>query len=224
MHFALSKKQLSALIILTNVVAVQGITASGFSFVAKHWSVLRAMRSCFTVYCWKCTARGVDLCDKIVWWEDTVFWYLTSCCLVEICLLFGKTHCFHRTAEMETPRCSETSGVLYQTTRRHIDSFSHSVGRGVWTGLRWSGGGLSSWRQWTNGREFLESLSSCWLPAGQGRGSPPAALLQQDVYGTVVIICATWYNTKKRVILPRSAFYAANASQYSRLVCIRWRY
>ena len=38
-------------------------------------------------------------------------------------------------------------GVPYQTTRHHIDSVSHSVGRGVWAGLRWSGGGLSSWHR-----------------------------------------------------------------------------
>lgn len=38
--------------------------------------------------------------------------------------------------------------------------------------------------------EFLEFLSSCWLPAGQGRGSTAAALLQYDVYSTVLIICA----------------------------------
>jgi hypothetical protein len=82
------------------------------------------------------------------------------------------------------------------------------VGRGVWAGLRRSGGGLSSWRQWTKGREFMEFLSSCWLPAGQGKGSMPAALLPQDVYA------------KKRVILPRSAFWAANVSQYSRLVIL----
>lgn len=134
-----------------------------------------------------------------------MFWDLTPCCLVEICLIFGITCRFHRTVEMETPRCYETSGVLYQTTRRHIDdSTSHSVGRGVWAGLRWlrkwSGGGLTSWRQGIKGRKFLEFLSSCWLPAGQGRGSMPAALLQQDVYGTVVIICATCYNTKKSLI------------------------
>jgi len=114
---SLSKKQLSALIILTNVLAVQLVSllvASASSQNSEACSVPCAAASLCNI---GSVQRVMWICvTKTVWWEDTVFWDLTPCCLVEICLLFRRTRCFHPTAEVEIPRCYETSGFR---TRLH---------------------------------------------------------------------------------------------------------
>jgi hypothetical protein len=207
----LSKKRLGDLRIVTNLRSScsgssVGITASGFS----------AMRvTCVSGRFHCCRCEVLNRCE----WSWLRERDLTPCCLVEVFQLFGRIHCFHRTAEMErdhvSPKRQKFCTVLQGVIRD--DSLFVVWGRGC--GLDWGGSGWGqvavgrdngvNCRAWMSGIfERLLANGTAWIGCTFRIGP-----LKHNV-----IMCVAWYIMKTPWLTHLVYLCSSNASQSSLLL------